>query len=111
MNCIVYTILGFANIHLEVFKTMLLSILPSLFEATWRPNGVFLVETRMFDVEYVSQIHKVPLNDGKLSSLDLGSGHLYHLNWHVRGILSLMSVCLVIQFCSHFHYLHLHLCQ
>jgi len=34
-------VLGFANIHLEVPKTML-SIIPSLFEATWRPNGVFL---------------------------------------------------------------------
>ncbi len=73
-------VLGFANIHLEVPKTLLLSIIPSLFETTWRSNGVFLAKIRMFDVEYVSQIHKTPLSDGKLSWLDLGLGDPYHLN-------------------------------
>lgn len=63
-------VLGFAN-HLEEPKTMLLPILPSLLEATWRPNGVFLAETIMLDVEYVSQIHRTLLSNGKLLSLDL----------------------------------------
>jgi hypothetical protein len=43
-------------------------------------SGVFLAEGKMRDVEYVSQIHKTPLNSGKLSSLDLGSSHPYNLN-------------------------------
>ncbi len=51
---IISRVLGFAKIHLEVLKPMLLSILPSLFKATWRPNGVFLAEAKMRDVEYVS---------------------------------------------------------
>jgi hypothetical protein len=95
----------------EVPKTMLLPIFPSLFEATWRPSGVFLIEIIMLDVEYVSQIHRTTLSNGRLSSLDLGSSHPYHLNWHVRGMLSLMSVYLVRKFCSHLNFLHLHVCQ
>jgi hypothetical protein len=103
-------VLGFAN-HLEVPKTVLLPILPSLIEAIWKANGVFLAETIMLDVEYVSQIHRTPLNNGKLSSLDLGSGHPYHLKWHVKGMFSLMNVYLVKQFWSHLNSLHLHVCQ
>jgi hypothetical protein len=102
-------VVGFAY-HFEMLKIMLLPIFPNLFEATWRPNGVFLAKTIMFDVEYVSQIHMTPLSDGKLSSLDLGLGHPYHMNSHVKGMFSLMNVYLVKQFCSHLHSLHLHVC-
>jgi hypothetical protein len=91
-------VIGFAN-HFEVLKIMLLPILPNLLKATCRPNGVFLAKTIMLDVEYVSQIHMTPLRDSKLSSLDLGLGHPYHLNWHVKGMLSLVNVYLVRQFC------------
>jgi hypothetical protein len=75
-------VLGFAD-HPEVPKAMLLPILPSLPEATWRPNGVFPAETGMSDLD-VSQIPRIP-SDDKLSSPDLGSGDPY---LHGRGMLS-----------------------
>jgi hypothetical protein len=75
-------VLGFAD-HPEVPKAMLLPILPSLPEATGRPNGVFPAETGMSDLD-VSQMPRTP-SDDKLSSPDLGSGDPY---LHGRGMLS-----------------------
>ncbi|KAH9572060.1 hypothetical protein CY35_02G126900 [Sphagnum magellanicum] len=75
-------VLGFAD-HPEVPKAMLLPILPSLPEATWRPSGVFPAETGMSDLD-VSEIPRTP-SDDKLSSPDLGSGDPY---LHGRGMLS-----------------------